>query len=89
MTTPTVSAPTAPTTVGVVPLGRLRFGHEAPKGSINIRITDRESGLDTLQAAIRSEGFIQSVLACELPGAKKEAPAAAAKPKAKKERKTR
>lgn len=74
MTTPAISAPSVPTTVGMVPLGRLRFGHDAPNGSINIRVSDRDKGLDTLQAAIRSEGFIQSVLACELPGAKKGDP---------------
>lgn len=69
-----VTAPSVPTTVGMVPLGRLRFGHDAPNGSVNIRVTDRDKGLDTLEAAIMSEGFIQSVLACELPGAKKDDP---------------
>lgn len=59
--------PAVTSSIAFVPLSRLRFGDEAPSGSINVRkiAADKADDAQT-KASLLAEGVIQSVFACQM-----------------------
>lgn len=51
-----------------VPAADVRFGHEHPTRSMNVRVQDREADLEQLVASIKAEGLIQPMATVEHEG---------------------